>query len=165
MSLRRRGTAGVAKYIQETANISSRFRNFCLWFVEEKEWGHEHGKREGEKKLKKGMEERRKGSGKAERWRNTYKVRLMLTVDRNICSVPKMWYFWKHAVVGQCFYTTLLVIKLLKCPGLTKYTSTARTTDNYVHLIFDPAIFMHAVSEYRTLLFRHCLNLTTEGFV
>lgn len=30
---------------------------------------------------------------------------------QNICSVLKRWYFWKHAIVGHCFYTTLLVIE------------------------------------------------------
>lgn len=54
---------------------------------------------------------------------------------QNIYSVPKM-HFWKHAVVGQCFHMSLLHIKLLKCSGFTKYMNTARTTDNYVSLIF-----------------------------
>lgn len=30
---------------------------------------------------------------------------------QNICSVLKMWYFWKHAIAGHCFYTTSLVIE------------------------------------------------------
>ena len=68
---------------------------------------------------------------------------------QSICSVLKMWYFWKHAVVGQCFYMTLSVMKLSKRPGFTKHMnawlciSTARTTDNYMHLTFFPR-YLHA---------------------
>lgn len=69
---------------------------------------------------------------------------------------------------------TLHDVKLMMCPGLTKDRDTGlsisilpepQTAKSVLFFFFFPAASMLAVSEYRTLLLRHCLSLATAGFV